>query len=195
MASIPVRISLITVALGLLAGCAGLSDKSQSVPIDVPTDVAVYLHDELFPGQVTAELLDANSYLELSENYRQQLDRLVLPIESEYDRYVALRRWMFRTFDSFEFDVTETYSVGGLNTQRKINCLSFSVVYVAAARYAGVPADFQLVNAPPYWDVENASWVNNQHINVSGVIKLDADFFSGSHSARWQQSNDILSRL
>lgn len=72
MASIPVRMSLTTVALGLLAGCAGFSNTAQPVPIDVP-------------------------------------------------------------------------------------------------------ADFQLVNAPPYWDVENTSWVNNQHIDVTGVVKLNAN--------------------
>jgi tetratricopeptide (TPR) repeat protein len=44
-------------------------------------------------------------------------------------------------------------------------------MFVAAARHVNVPAEFQLVDAPPYSDIDNKTWINNQHIDVTGIIK------------------------
>ena len=50
---------------------------------------------------------------------------------------------------------------------------SFSNLFVAAARYADVPANFQLVDSPPQWDINNKTWVLAQHINVSGIVRRE----------------------
>ncbi len=170
MRNSPFCSSLMSLIFLTLTTCTSVQEVSSPIPIAVET----YFHDALFASEQEPELITAEAFLDLPEQYRRQLDRTVLPLETEHERYVALRRWMFRTFTNFDFDITETYSVSNLNNQRKINCLSFSVMYVAAARYVQVPASFQLVNAPPYWDVENDSWVNNQHIDVTGEIHLES---------------------
>jgi tetratricopeptide (TPR) repeat protein len=89
-----------------------------------------------------------------------------------------MRAWLYRHFRDYDFDVTETYSLGQLNSNRKMNCLSFSVMFVAAARYVDVPADFQLVLAPPCWGKDGSNWINNQHINVTGSLELDDSYLN-----------------
>lgn len=131
----------------------------------------------LFPAPRISLEADTTPFLELNDSLRAELDQRILPIQDDYERYRRLRRWVFDRFEEYDFDITVTYSVGELATHRKINCLSFSTFYMAAARYADIPAYFQLVYAPPYWDENNDTWIYNQHINVAGSVPLsDAQF-------------------
>lgn len=163
----PGLILLILLTL-LLSSCSGLSASNRSA-VSTPNPL-LFLHDELFLS-ADAAVIETELFLDLPDNYKRELDSVVLSLETEYERYRALRAWVYRHFEDYEFDTTETYSLSELNTNRKINCLSFSAIFVAAARYADIPADFQLVFAPPYWDEENGTWINNQHIDVTGLIE------------------------
>lgn len=166
---------LLASAIIALSACSSLSSRHQH-HIEDPSDLLVdaYFVDAL------AELpsIDQPNLFELPANYRQDLDRIIASTDSENERYKKMRSWIYRHFRDFDFDVTETYSLGQLNTNRKINCLSFSVMFVAAARYVDVPADFQLVLAPPYWDKGGSNWINNQHINVIGSLELDDSYLN-----------------
>lgn len=172
LSSSSMSLLLATVAL-TLSGCSLLSPQSQ-LRITDPSDLLVdaYFVDELeeLPS------IDQPSLFELPANYQQDLDRIIATTDSEYERYRKMRSWIYRHFRDYDFDVTETYSLGQLNTNRKINCLSFSAMFVAAARYVDVPADFQLVLAPPYWDKNGDNWINNQHINITGKLEVGEDY-------------------
>jgi len=174
----------------MIAGCV-VSEDQRTQRITATEDL---LQDAFFTAEGESLVIEAEADLfELPESYKRELDRALLSAETEWDRYRAVRRWIFRNFEDYDFDVTETSSLLELSTNRKINCLSFSVLFVAAARYADVDADFQLVFAPPYWDKEGNSWVNNQHINVTGNVSrpLNDDnldqlrVFSGSPVETW----------
>ncbi|PCI74807.1 MAG: hypothetical protein COB20_14420 [SAR86 cluster bacterium] len=169
-----VSLLLATVTLTLSA-CASLPSQPQYRTTD-PFDL---LFDAYFVGDLE-ELpsIDQANLFELPERYQQDLDRIIASTDSEYERYRKMRSWLYRHFRDYDFDVTETYSLSQLNTNRKINCLSFSVMFVAAARYVDVPADFQLVLAPPYWDKDGNNWINNQHINVTGSLELDDSYLN-----------------
>lgn len=166
----------------LFSSCSGLSPSNFNT-LSAP-DLSALLRDDLFPN-ADSTVLEPELLLSLPDNYKSELDRVVLPLESDYERYRALRSWVFRHFETYEFDTTETYSLGELNTSRKINCLSFSAIFVAAARYVNIPADFQLVFAQPYWDADNGTWINNQHIDVTGLIK--------GNTSRFLQSSSVFS--
>lgn len=166
----------------LCISCTAIFNPNQ----DPVTKVSDYLLDDAL-GASLNEVEEPEYFLELPDSYKAELDRIMLPRQSEFERYSALRAWAFEQIEGYQFEITETYSLGELNTNRRINCLSFSVMFVAAARHVGVPADFQLVYAPPYWDVDNKTWINNQHIDVTGVIKRkpsDADSFPKLNSSR-----------
>lgn len=176
----------------LFVGCVVAPDQRAQLISD-PNDL---LHDEFFLVEGEDLVIEVGPDLfELPENYKRELDRRMASVESEFQRYLELKRWIYRRFQDFDFDVMETSSLAELGTNRKINCLSFSVLFVAAARYVNVAADFQLVFAPPYWDKEGNNWVMNQHINVTGSLQRsysDYNFnlrsdFSIPNGVIWQQ--------
>ena len=170
---------LATVALTVSA-CSSFSSEPQ-YRIENPSDLLV---DAYFVDD-SEELpsIDQPNLFDLPANYKQDLDRIIASTDSEVERYRKMRAWIYRHFRDYDFDVTETYSLSQLNTNRKINCLSFSAMFVAAARYVDVPANFQLVLAPPYWDKEGDNWINNQHINVTGSLELGDSNFADSYTA------------
>ena len=165
---------LTTVAITLSA-CTSLSLKPQHRIVD-PSDLLVdaYFVDAL----EELPTIDQPNLFELPVSYQQELDRIIATTDSEYERYTKMRAWIYRHFRDYDFDVTETYSLGQLNTNRKMNCLSFSALFVAAASYVDVPAEFQLVLAPPYWDQDGDNWINNQHINVTGKLEVGDDYIN-----------------
>lgn len=55
---------------------------------------------------------------------------------------------------------------------RRGNCLSFSSLFVALARDAGLEVQFQEVDVPPDWTLDKETFVLNRHINVF----VDLDF-------------------
>ncbi len=167
------RVSLLfckLLPIAILGACTAVDRPTEPV---LSGELHTYFNDSAFPAP--AEDFSVESppdFLALPENYREQLDRRVAHLGTEYDRYHALRRWAFGVFDDFEYTTLETLSLSDLNTARKYNCLTFASLFVAAARYVNVTARFQLVFAPPYWDRSNNSWINNQHVNVFGQVPL-----------------------
>lgn len=153
----------------LLAGCAG---TGQQVETTAPPEIAI--PEELLTNELFAESRDSNpilidDFLELPAVYRQQLDEQVLIHEYEGDRFDALLDWAFESIEEgYEYDPTVTAPLSELETSDRINCFSFSNLFVAAARYSGIDARFQLVDSPPQWDMHNDTWLTTQHINVSG---------------------------
>ena len=49
---------------------------------------------------------------------------------------------------------------------REGNCMSFTNLFVALAREAGITARFQEVEVPPTWESRNESWLFNKHLNA-----------------------------
>ncbi len=163
--------SLNTPRLMTLALCAALSACNIGPKLTV--DLQSMLRDEYFPNIGSDMQLESPDQLfQLSEQMKRQLDLQVMTEESEYERYKRLRTWAHRRFQDYEFTPLETVSLSEINSARKVNCLTFSALFVAAARYTDVDAEFQLVFAPPYWDRQNDSWINNQHINVAGKVDM-----------------------
>lgn len=161
------RLATLLCTAQILTACVAANNDEPVLYADLQT----YFHDEAFPAPAAGFTVESPpDFLTLPDNYRQQLDRRVANLDTEYARYKALRRWVYGVFDDFEFSIEETLSLSDLNTARTYNCLTFSTLFVAAARYVNVPANFQQVFAPPYWDRSNNSWINNQHVNVAGQV-------------------------
>lgn len=49
---------------------------------------------------------------------------------------------------------------------REGNCMSFTNLFVALAREAGISTRFQEVEVPPTWESRNESWLFNKHLNA-----------------------------
>lgn len=60
----------------------------------------------------------------------------------------------------------KTYTAQEAFYSREGNCMSFTSLFVALAREAGVDAKFQEVEVPPTWSQRGESWLYNLHINA-----------------------------
>ena len=105
--------------------------------------------------------------LALSAEVKAQLDQEIRPIRSQHARTTALHNWMFapsrlgiRYNSEYTFTAQQTfdYRVG--------NCMSLAALFVAAARYVGLKATFQLVDVPVDWEPRTGYYVVPGHINV-----------------------------
>jgi Flp pilus assembly protein TadD len=64
------------------------------------------------------------------------------------------------TYDDRTRTAAETFRA------RRGNCLSFSTMFVAMARDVGLDVQYQEVEIPPDWTLDNDTYVLNQHVNV-----------------------------
>ena len=135
--------------------------------------------DELLAGtplgvsQDSSGLVDDEEVLALSEEMRAFLEANVVRRASEY---VRLHQLLFAIINQgtfgLEYDestrtASETFRI------RKGNCLSFSTMFIAMARAAGLEALYQEVDIPPDWTYRSDAFVLNRHVNV--LIDLGAE--------------------
>ena len=165
-----VRHLLMPAVMVLTSACA----SSGYVSTEPPVEYLSLLQDERLAASgavvLDEEARKLDDFLELPADIKEYLDREILPME-EVKRYQALREWAFAEFtEHYEYDPTFTSSLAELPDSRKVNCFSFSNMFVAAARYSGIDAKFQLVDSPPEWDAEEDTLITTQHINVTGLL-------------------------
>ena len=167
---------LILVGTIFLAGCASTATK---VDISAENGYVIpeyLLSEELFDANLDVRPIPIEDFLELPESYRQQIDEQVLVHSDETERFDALLNWAFGSIEEgYEYDPTVTAPLSDLENSDRINCFSFSNLFVAAARYSEIDARFQLVDSPPQWDMHNDTWLTTQHINVSGKVYRNND--------------------
>jgi len=86
-------------------------------------------------------------------------------------------------FDGKTRTASETFQ------QRRGNCLSFSNMFVAMARYVDLEATYQEVQIPPDWAFENDVFLLNRHVNVhvdlgpldDHIVDFNIDDFKSSY--------------
>ena len=83
-------------------------------------------------------------------------------------------------FLNLVYDNTRTKTAAETFESRNGNCLSFTTMFVAMARYAGLRANFQEVFILPTWNRKGETVVLNRHINVAvrlnGGLPHEVDF-------------------
>lgn len=86
-----------------------------------------------------------------------------------------------------QYDSDATYTAQQVFKYRRANCLSFSAMFIALARQAGLNANFQEVELPPEWDaLSDDTLVQYRHVNVKvrwgrggeGVVDFRMDRYS-----------------
>ncbi len=88
------------------------------------------------------------------------------------------------------YDNFRTYTAEEAFYAREGNCMSFTNLFVALAREAGIKAHYQEVEIPPSWTVDGDTWMYNLHINA--LVKLPVgeqvvDFNLGDYDRDYQR--------
>jgi tetratricopeptide (TPR) repeat protein len=78
----------------------------------------------------------------------------------------------------FELDYAATLTRTARDTfrERMGNCLSFTMLFVALAREAGIDAQFQMVDMPPVWSSQGDVVIVTTHINVLVRVGAGREF-------------------
>lgn len=111
--------------------------------------------------------LPVDDLREVTEEMKAFLDQHLPPTMSR-----KKRTWMLALVSAdpyilqFRYDPLKTLPPADTFSGRSGNCLSFSLMLVAMAQHAGVPARLQEVSLQPEYRNVNDTFVNSRHINV-----------------------------
>jgi Flp pilus assembly protein TadD len=151
-------------------GCASAPSSREATGITL---------DELRAGaplgveQGKAALVDEGAVLAVSAEMQEFLNAHVA---RGADRTVRLRQLAYAIVDESRFGLKydeTTRTASETFRTRRGNCLSFSNMFVAMARRAGLDVAFQEVDVPPDWSFENDTFVLNRHVDA--VVDLGKD--------------------
>ena len=77
-----------------------------------------------------------------------------------------VRRMVAKGFFPDDYYTDETLTAQQVFDQHTGNCLSYTTLFLALARHAGLDARYQLAHLPPSWSSDGGFIVRNRHINV-----------------------------
>ena len=103
--------------------------------------------------EMTPEMIEfVDSYMEGSTNRYRRMQRLVYAIigDGNFDL----------VYDDTTRTASETFQAA------RGNCLSFTNLFIAMARYLEIHAEYQEVDIPPDWSLAGESFFFSQHVNV-----------------------------
>lgn len=102
----------------------------------------------------------------------------------------------------FELDYSLADTTAARTTfhDRRGNCLSFTILFVALAREAGIDVRYRLVDMPPVWSTETDFVILRQHVNTvvrtafheDFVIDFNAVEVGGRYEAREIDDREVL---
>jgi Flp pilus assembly protein TadD len=136
--------------------------------------------------------IDDSAVLALDPKMQVFLDRYVNARDGDYIKlqqlvYAMLNEGTFGLdYDDRTRTAAETYRVG------RGNCLSFTNMFVALAREAGLDVHYQEVDIPPDWTQQGGTFVLNRHVNAhvdlglagEHVVDFNLDDFKASYERR-----------
>jgi len=93
----------------------------------------------------------------------------------------------------FDYDPQVTLPADKAFVARTGNCLTFSSLFVAMARSAGLEAWYQEIEIPPTWSNVNDTLLMSMHVNA--IVQDNGKRLTIDVSRRKQQQNDVARRL
>lgn len=115
------------------------------------------------------ELLLLND--EMKRFVDQHVDRSQPLRQQVHSLYLALRSPEFLDLEYFP---NKTFTAKEVFEQGQANCLGFSSLFIAMARYADIDARYQLISKNPSWNKRGQLVQLNIHVNV--IVPLPGDY-------------------
>lgn len=99
-----------------------------------------------------------------------------------------------------DYSIADTTTARTTFHERRGNCLSFTILFVALAREAGIDVRYRLVDMPPVWSTETDFVILRQHVNTvvrtafheDFVIDFNAIDVGGRYDAREIDDREVL---
>lgn len=153
-----------------LGGCASTGHKTPSSTVS--GTIAQALYGELILGRpYTLAELPHSELFELTPEMKNFATAVATGIQSADKKAEALHQALMTPESLGGRGIT--YSAYTTNTgidafeKRQANCLSYTLLYVAMARYLGLKAEVNEVILPPTWDMRTGdSYIFMRHVNA-----------------------------
>lgn len=160
-----------------LWGCASVAQKTPLLTDNAP--LAKALSGELILGHpYTAAELPQHELFELTPTMKNFATAAVAGISGADKKAEALHQALMTSEQRGGRGIT--YSAYKTNTginafeDRQANCLSYTLLYVAMARYLGLKAEVNEVLLPPTWDMRDGdTYVFMRHVNAKVFLSRD----------------------
>ncbi|QIB65498.1 tetratricopeptide repeat protein [Kineobactrum salinum] len=159
------RTLITALALSTLAACAVQPPVQRAVSVSRAQLLAGERLDVAPEAALAPVALTA-----INEDMRAFLRQHVPPDAGDSRKIHLILQAILKDGLQLRYDNFRTYTAEEAFYSREGNCMSFTNLFVALAREAGVNARYQEVEIPPSWAAEGETWLYNLHINA--LVKL-----------------------
>ncbi|MDP3294509.1 MAG: transglutaminase domain-containing protein [Nevskia sp.] len=161
---------LLVAVSATLTGCASLPEQPS-----ISTDDAAWAlagADRLPASTTPPAIEDLPSLLAVSDEMRRFAQDATRRESSISDKTRALAAALHAEDGRhLRYDAEATLSAEQAFLQRRANCLSYTLLFVALAREVGIPATFNEVDIPPIWELgDDQTLLLYRHINARIVL-------------------------
>jgi Flp pilus assembly protein TadD len=169
--------------LVLLEACAASSTRRSEISVE-----------ELLSGKaldstfaVSAPVISIDEAFALDDDMHEFV-RQISSVGDASTRVIRLLAAMKqRGLFSLEYNEAVTQTVSGTFHEHRGNCLSFTMLFIALAREAGLHARYQLVDVPPQWNLDSDLVVIANHVNAVINSKYDHDLVIDFNKANFRE--------
>jgi len=155
-----------------VAACVAPGDPKSQLGTGQVTAAMILDASPLAAGSVPGEGPDID-ILEVTPEMAAFLDA---HMDGVQNRYARMKRLVNAVMGEENFELVyddSTRTARETFEDRRGNCLSFTNMFVAMARYLDIHANYQEVDIPPDWSLAGEAFLFSQHVNVH--IDLGAD--------------------
>ncbi len=150
--------------LHALMGCATSTQGRDAGPV---FDAALVSGERLFQTPLPEHEIPQTRVLAVDDQMRAFVDTHVRKRVIATARFRDLLAGMASTgLTTPDYRADRTLPASETFHERSGNCLSYTNLFIALAREAGLDAVYQIVDVPPDWDVQTGFLIRYTHINV-----------------------------
>lgn len=159
------HILLVLVATAALSSCVAPPKNASSLANNTVTANMVVDASPLSGGAEMPDLSQLNM-IEMTPEMMEFVDSYVGDAQN---RYARMKRLIYAVMGDGNFDLVyddKTRTAAETFRDARGNCLSFTNMFIAMARYLEIKAEYQEVDIPPDWSLSGQSFLFSQHVNV-----------------------------
>jgi Flp pilus assembly protein TadD len=152
-------------AISALSSCATVPDET-SYPAEVEVSASMVLETSPLANDAETPDFSQLDILEMTPEMKAFVDSYV---GDANNRFARMRRLVHAVVGDGNFDLVyddKTRTAQETFRDSRGNCLSFTNLFIAMARYLDIHAKYQEVDIPPDWSLVGESFLFSQHVNV-----------------------------
>jgi tetratricopeptide (TPR) repeat protein len=154
----------------LIAACVLLISACAIVPEDPRLDpeyAALLTGEVIFGEPVSTDEVPAVELLSVSDEMRAFIATEVGDVRVPALKFRRMFRGLSRDgYFNASYIADSTRTAAETFHHKSGNCLSYTSMFIALAREAGLDARYQIVQVPPNWDADSGYLIRYTHVNV-----------------------------